>query len=301
MTAMISVTTPDGRSIEVLLGGDPHGYPLVMHHGTPSDSTTFADWHQPCQDRGIRLICASRPGYSASSRSPGRSVAHVAEDVATILDELGHEGFITAGWSGGGPHALACAALLADRCMAAATLAGVGPFGVDGLDFLAGMAAENVAEFGAATQGEKALRAWKREHADPFRRVTGEEIIQVLGGLVPQVDKDVLVGGYAELMAAIFRRSLARGFDGWVDDDLAFTRPWGFDLGTMTVPVTVWQGELDLMVPAAHGRWLLAHIPGATGRVVPGHGHLSLVVQHVDGILDDLTRHLPRERLAQRP
>ena len=284
------LTLADERVVDVFLGGDPLGFPLVMHHGTPADATTFADWHEPCKARGMRLICASRPGYAASTRMAGRSVAHVAGDVSTILDWLGHTRFITAGWSGGGPHALACAALLPDRCTAAATLAGVGPFGADDLDFLAGMGPENVAEFGAALKGEEALRLWMQENAEPFRTVTGEELAHAFGGLVPEVDKDVLIGGYANLFATVIRRSLERGFDGWIDDDLAFTQPWGFSVGDIRVPVTVWQGELDLAVPFAHGRWLLSTIPGALGRMVAGHGHFSLVTRYRDEVLEDLQR-----------
>lgn len=285
-----SLTLADGRVLEVFLGGDPAGYPLVMHHGTPADATIFADWHAPCQARGLRLICASRPGYAASTRQAGRSVAEVAADTSAILDWLGQSNFITAGWSGGGPHALACAALLADRCAAAATLAGAGPFGADELDFLAGMGPENVAEFGAALKGEQALRAWMQENAEPFRSVTAEALAEAFGGLVPQVDREVLVGGYAAHFAAVTRRSLLRGFDGWIDDDLAFTRPWNFSVRDIRVPVTVWQGELDLMVPFAHGRWLVGNIPGARAQMVSGQGHISLVTRYCDEVLVDLQR-----------
>jgi len=279
---------PDGRTLDVFLGGDEGGFPLVMHHGTPSDSTTFADWHAPCKERGLRLICASRPGYATSTRLPGRDIAHAARDTADLLDLLGHVAFVTGGWSGGGPHALACAALLHDRCLAAATLAGVGPPGHDDLDFLADMGPENVEEFGAAEEGEVPLRAWIAEFGEPFRHVTGEQIAEAFGGLVPQVDVDVLEGGYADQMAAEMRRALEYGFDGWVDDDLAFTRPWGFDVGDIKLPVTVWQGDLDLMVPFAHGRWLAHHLHTATKRLVPGHGHISLVTRYREEILDDL-------------
>lgn len=285
-----SLTLPDGRVVEVFLGGDPAGFPLVMHHGTPADATTFADWHESCQARGLRLICASRPGYAALTRLAGRSVADVATDTSAILDWLGHTKFMTAGWSGGGPHALACAALLPDKCAAAATLAGVGPFGADDLDFLAGMGPENVAEFGAALQGEEALRLWMQENAELFRTVSGEALAEAFGGLVPEVDKDVLVGGYANQFAAVIRRALEHGFDGWIDDDLAFTQPWGFSVGDIRIPVTVWQGELDLAVPFAHGRWLLSTIPGAQGQMVPGHGHFSLVTRYRDEVLEDLQR-----------
>jgi pimeloyl-ACP methyl ester carboxylesterase len=176
--SMITQSLPlaDGRVVDVLLGGDPAGFPLVMHHGTPSDATTFADWHAPCMARGLRLICASRPGYAASTRVAGRSVADVAADTSAILDWLGHTKFMTAGWSGGGPHALACAALLPDKCAAAATLAGVRPFWADDLDFLAGMGPENVAEFGAALQGEEALRLWCRRTPSRFGQLVARRL-----------------------------------------------------------------------------------------------------------------------------
>ena len=285
-----SVELFDGRLVDVLLGGNPTGFPLVLHHGTPGDATIFADWHEPCLDRGLRLISASRPGYATSTRVPGRIVAQVAADVAALLDQLGHDRFVTAGWSGGGPHALACATLLPGRCSAAATLAGVGPFAADDLDFLAGMGEENIAEFGAALSGEAALRAWLEENAEAMRSVSGEMLAASFGSLAPPVDREVLAGGYAATLAAAFRRALAAGFDGWIDDDGAFTQLWGFDAEAIQVPVTVWQGDLDRMVPLAHGRWLAQHIPHARSRMVPGHGHISLVTRYRDEVLDDLLR-----------
>jgi pimeloyl-ACP methyl ester carboxylesterase len=279
---------PDGRVVDVFLGGDPEGFPVMMHHGTPSDSTTFADWHDTCRERGLYLICMSRPGYATSTRLHGRDVAHAARDAAEVLDQLGQSAFFTAGWSGGGPHAFACAALLHDRCLGAATLAGVGPYGKHDLDFLAGMGPENVDELGTAIAGEDALRAWMHKCGEPFRQVTGEAIVEAFGGLVPQIDKGVLVGGYAEQMATEIRRAVEHGFDGWIDDDLAVIRPWGFDVGDIQAFVTVWQGDLDLMVPFAYGRWLAQHLPNARARMVPSHGHISLVTRYRDEILDDL-------------
>ena len=288
------IALPDGRTAEVALGGDPAGHVAVMHHGTPGDATTFADWHAPCLARGLRLVCTSRPGYAGSTRLAGRSVAQMAGDTAAVLDALGHGAFVTAGWSGGGPHALACAAGLPGRCIAAATLAGVGPSEAGDLDFLAGMGEDNVAEFGAAREGEAALRRWLKENGESLREVTGAALADAFGDLVAPVDKAVLTGGYADALAAVFRRALAPGFDGWVDDDLAFARAWGFSLDDIRVPVTVWQGELDRMVPFAHGRWLVRHVPGAQARLVPGHGHLSLVARHRDEVLDELLAHARR-------
>jgi pimeloyl-ACP methyl ester carboxylesterase len=126
-------------------------------------------------------------------------------------------------------------------------------------------------------------------NAEPFCSISGPALADGLGGLVPQVDRDALAGGYAEQLASTFRRALAAGFDGWIDDDLAFAQPWGFDVGVVRSPVTVWQGELDLMVPLAHGRWLAAHLPAADARIVGGHGHISLVTAYRGEILAALS------------
>jgi pimeloyl-ACP methyl ester carboxylesterase len=283
-----NLTLADGRTLDVFLGGDPAGTPLLIHHGTPSCATTFANWHEACAARNLRLLSMSRPGYATSTRLPGRNVAHAAQDAAELLTFLGHTSFYTAGWSGGGPHALACAALLPQTCRGAALLAGVAPYGEPDLDFLEGMGPENIEEFGAALKGEETLRAWKHANVEPFRHVTGAGLAEAFGGLVPQIDKDELTGGYAETMATAFRRALAPGFNGWIDDDLAFTKPWGFNLATITVPITIWQGDLDLMVPFSHGAWLAKSIPTATLKPAPGHGHISLVTQYQNEILDDL-------------
>jgi pimeloyl-ACP methyl ester carboxylesterase len=285
---MESIGATKGRVLDVLAGGAEHGPALVMHHGTPSDATLWADWDTIASERGVRLLSISRPGYAGSTRQPGRQVVAVAADVESVLQHLDVPWFVTAGWSGGGPHALACAARLGSRCRAAATLAGVGAYGVTDLDFLAGMGPENHAEFGAALRGERDLRAWLDANAEPLRSVSGAELADAFGGLVPQADKDALAGGFADSMAATMRRALAGGFDGWIDDDLAFVQPWGFDLAAIAVPVAIWQGDLDLMVPFAHGAWLRRHLPGATSHAAPGHGHITLITAYRNAIVDDL-------------
>jgi pimeloyl-ACP methyl ester carboxylesterase len=288
----VSIRARDGRALDVMLGGAAEGPALVAHHGTPSDASLWDGWDTGCAARKLRLIAVSRPGYATSTRRAGRAVADIPGDIADVLDELTVPWFIAAGWSGGGPHALACGALLADRCRAVATLAGVGPYGQDDLDFLAGMGPENHAEFGAALKSEEALRAWLAANAAMLQNVSGDELAEAFGGLIPQIDKDALTGGFANAMAATMRRALADGFDGWVDDDYAFLKPWGFDLDAIDVPVTAWQGDLDLMVPAAHGAWLAKHIPTAVKRDASGHGHISLMVDYRDAILDDLLAHV---------
>ena len=292
MTDVRHVPTPDGRSIEVLVEGSPDGFPLVYHSGTPSGVAPFPLLHVAARERGLRVVTYSRPGYGGSTARPGRTVADAAADVATILDALGAGRFVTLGWSGGGPHALACAALLPDRCLAAATLAGVAPYAAPGpSDWLGGMAAENVEEFTAATQGAEVLTAWLTPVAAKLAAVTTEDLAASMGGLVSQPDIAALEGGLATNtlphLAASFRHAMASGVAGWRDDDLAFVAGWGFDLASISVPVSIWQGDEDRMVPYTHGLWLAANIPAARNHLHPGEGHLSLIAQ-LGRILDDL-------------
>jgi len=279
--------TPDGRTLEYLVEGDPHGYPLVHHHGTPGAAIGFPAYANAASERGLALIHYSRAGYGQSSPRPDRTVADVAEDIAALLDHLGHDEFVTLGWSGGGPHSLACAARLPGRCRAAATGAGVAPFLADDLDFLAGMGPENHEEFGAALKGRQALEPYLEKEADAFTSVTAEQIADALGGLVSPVDKAYATGGFAARTLASFKRACMNGIEGWAEDDLAFTRHWGFELNDLTVPVSVWQGAEDRMVPFSHGQWLAAHIPGAAVHLDDHQGHLSLWAR-IGEILDDL-------------
>jgi pimeloyl-ACP methyl ester carboxylesterase len=205
-----------------------------------------------------------------------------------VLDALGLGEFVTLGWSGGGPHSLACAALLPQRCLAAATVAGAGPYDVVGLDFLAGMAEENRLEFGAALEGRDSLDAALVEMSEGLASVTPEQVAESLGGLVSEVDRTSLTDELAAYLAATLAAAVSTGVAGWRDDDLAFTRPWGFDLADIAVPVAVWQGDQDLMVPFSHGQWLAAHVPDARAHLVEGEGHLSLV-HRLDEVVADLT------------
>ena len=221
-------------------------------------------------------------------------MADCAADTAAILARLGADRCYTVGASGGGPHALACAALLADRVLACATVAGVGPFGTEGLDFLEGMGRENHAEFGAAMAGLAELQAYLEQEAQGFAGVTGEQVAAALGDLVSAVDVAALTGDFASYVAASFRQALANGIWGWFDDDLAFTRAWGFDLDRISVPVVVWQGGQDRMVPFAHGRWLAAHLSAARAKLLPEEGHLSIAVDKFGEVIGELVTSAPK-------
>jgi pimeloyl-ACP methyl ester carboxylesterase len=283
------LTLPDGRDLELRITGPDGGPVIVFHHGTPGSSHALPAHARAAAERGHRFVTTSRPGYGASTRQPGRSVADVAADTAAVLDHLGVDSCLTMGWSGGGPHALACGALLPDRVRGVLVIAGVAPYDAEGLDFLAGMGPENVEEFGAALEGEEALRAYLEPQQPELAVISPEDVAASLGGLVPPVDVASLTGELAETLATEFREGLAHGVDGWLDDDLAFSKDWGFALADLAaVPTYLWQGSEDLMVPFAHGTWLSEHLPGVVAHLEPGEGHISIGVGATDRMLDEL-------------
>jgi pimeloyl-ACP methyl ester carboxylesterase len=282
------VQAPDGRQLEVVSDGPEDGRCFLFHSGTPSAAAVYPPLVEELAKRDLRFVTFSRPGYAGSSAMAGRAVSDVATDVQAILDALKIGSFFCAGQSGGGPHALACAALLPDRVIATATLAGVAPWPAEGLDWFAGMGPENLEEFGLTIEGRNALEPYLEREAAPLRGVQAADVVASFGGLVSDIDKAALTGDYAEHMAISLQRAVSTGIAGWRDDDLAFATPWGFDLGSIETPVAVWQGGEDRMVPMAHGAWLAAHVSGAEQHLLPEEGHLSLALNKIGDVLDGL-------------
>lgn len=285
------VETADGRSLEVLTGGDPGGFPLLFHGGSPSAAVPYAPLGDAARDAGLRLVTYSRPGYGDSTARP-RAEPRVADDVADseeVLGALGIDRFVTAGWSGGGPRALGCAALLPGRCLAAASIAGVAPHDGAGLDWKAGMAEENLAEYTAAETGREAYEAFLVEDFLPVLLADADDMEDAMGGLLPPVDRAAVDRPFLEWLTETFHRAGVQRVAGVLDDGQAAVRPWGFELGSITVPVAIYQGRQDAMVPYAHGEWLAAHVPGAEAHLTEDDGHLTLM-SRLPAILADLTR-----------
>ncbi len=269
------ITTPDGRTLAVAEWGDPDGVPLFAFHGTPGGRISY--WSDPgiYARHGLRRLTLDRPGYGESSRLPGRVVADIVPDVLVIAGALGADRFAVTGGSGGGPHALACAAMLGDRVLRCLADVSVAPYGVEGLDWLAGMTGGNVEEFLAAQAGEEAIRAIaERERATMLERfAAGRSDFLGDGYEMSEADRAQMARHMGRI-ADQLGNALASGVDGWVDDDIAFTRPWGFEVETIRVPVYLAYGRADTLVPAAHGDWLAAHIPDAMV-VISDAGHLG--------------------------
>lgn len=270
------VTVQDGRKLEVVEAGDPQAPAVIVHNGTPSGAGLFQEHIKDAVEQGLRIISYGRPGYGDSTRNPHRTVADAAKDTADVANALGIHRFATWGISGGGPHSLACAALLGDRVVATACLAGVAPYDADGLEFLAGMGEDNVEEFSAAVRGESDLYDYLSPQVPALLGQSAQAMAEHMNTLLSEADRAVFTGAFGEQLAQLMQDALRTGVDGWVDDDLAFARPWGFDLAGIRVPLQIWQGKQDLMVPFSHGRWLGAHLPDADLHLTDEDGHLTL-------------------------
>jgi len=289
--SLSQVTTRDGRSLEVLTGGDPAGFPLLFHGGSPSAAVPYPPLDDAARSKGLRLITYSRPGYGDSTARP-RPEPRMADDVPDsedVLDALGVDTFVTAGWSGGGPRALGCAALLPERCLAAASVAGAAPHDGEGLDWKAGMAEENIVEYTAAEAGRAAYEAFLEEEFLPVLMADADDMADAMGGLLPEVDRAVMDRGFTEWLTETFHRAGAQRVAGVLDDGQAAVRSWGFDVAEIRVPVAIYQGRADAMVPFAHGEWLAAHVPGAEAHLTEHDGHLTLVTRLPD-LFADLRR-----------
>lgn len=272
------VTTRTGRTLGVAQWGDPTGIPILSLHGTPGSRLGRHPDEDAVSALGARVITYDRPGYGASDRHAGRRVVDCVSDVEAIADTLEINRFIVRGGSGGGPHALAVAARLPDRVIRAQCLVGTAPLDAAGLDWFAGMDPQNVQEFGWARQGEQVLHReltqlaaeiLERIAADPAKLLSDDWELD-------SADRDVLARPDVQRVAVeMVREAYRPGVWGWVDDDLAFVKPWGFDLSEITVPTEIGYGAKDVLVPAAHGAWLAEHVPGAQVFVEEDAGHLT--------------------------
>lgn len=281
----LDVPLRDGRTLHVYDEGDPTGNVVVQHHGTPGSGLGYPPDNELGRERGLRIIRYDRAGYGGSTPKPGRSVVDVVADIEDVLDAFDVERYVSLGGSGGCPHSFACGAR-SERCLAAGAIAAPTPYPAEGLDWLAGMGDENVVEFNAALEGPEKLEVYLEGEAAALRAAKPEEVKEVWATVLPPVDAAVLTGDRAQHWKRSNDRALAQGIAGWRDDDIAFTKPWGFELSEIRVPTLLWQGVQDLMVPVAHARWLAERIPGVETHVSEEDGHLSIAVGRLGEIYD---------------
>ncbi|GAA0223984.1 alpha/beta hydrolase [Cryptosporangium japonicum] len=277
------VGTPDGRRLAVETWGDPNGSPVFLLHGTPGSRLGPHPRDAVLYRQRIRMIAYDRPGYGGSDRSLGRVVGDAATDTAAIADAFGIDRFAVVGRSGGGPHALACAALLPERVTRAAALVTLAPPDADGLDWFAGMSQSNVREYTIASSGGTAFSTWVEEAADVIRADPRRLILSLLQE-VPEPDRRIVAdAGIRAMLAGNFAEALRESAHGWVDDSLAFRSPWGFEPRSIDRPVVLWHGEDDVFSPVGHAQWLAEEIPTAQLVRHPGAAHFGAL-----GVLPNL-------------
>ena len=286
-----TVHTLDGRMLAVEDCADPAGRPVLVHMGTPNSRHLYGPNVQDAAERGLRLICYDRPGYGGSSPQPGRTVADCAGDVRAICAELGIDRLAMWGISGGGPHVLACAALLPDLVTAAASLASLAPYGAEGLDYFAGMGQDNVDETRLFLTDEAASRAKMDKDREELLATSPADAAKGIESLLTPTDAAVLHGELAEYLVSSLQDGLAPGSQGLWDDNCTI-RPWGFDLADIAVPVLLLHGRQDMFVPFGHGEWLAAHIPNVEARLLDDDGHLTLLQNRVPEVHVWLSEHL---------
>jgi pimeloyl-ACP methyl ester carboxylesterase len=275
------ITASDGRVLRVELGGDPHGKAVLMHHGTPGAGCLYAPHADDARDRGIQLIGYDRPGYGGSTAHPGRTVADCAADVRAIADALGIDRLGVWGISGGGPHALACAALLPDLVVAVGSLAAIAPYGAPDLDYFTGMGEENVDDIKLMIADEQAARAKGIADRKRMLALSAADMAKAFPSLLSPVDAAAITSGLSEHLWTSGQVGLASSDQGWWDDGKAHLQPWGFGFDATRVPVQLWHGRNDRFVPFQHGEWLAGQIPGVEPHLTDEDGHLTLYQNRV--------------------
>jgi pimeloyl-ACP methyl ester carboxylesterase len=294
--------------------GSPTGMPVFLLHGTPGSHSGPRPRSSVLYRLGVRLVSYDRPGYGGSDPYPGRTVADAVGDIEAIADRLKLDKFGVLGRSGGGPHALACAALLADRVERVACLVGLAPSDAEGLDWYSGMTKSNTWEFKKAEEetnnesgdGHLTARRLKNGHAAHRQLQNGntsdlgfqngnatnirthlaeqaqriredpEELLRTLTDELAHADGRVVNDlAIRRLLTDTYQEAVRKGADGWIDDVVALRRPWRFDLATIKVPVLLWHGANDVFSPVAHTDWLAQQIPGAMIAVQPDAAHFN--------------------------
>jgi pimeloyl-ACP methyl ester carboxylesterase len=283
------VTTKDGRQLEFGTIGNESGKTVVFHHGTPGCLYTFMEYQELINLGDFFVIAYTRAGYGESSRDKGRSIASVVDDVRQILDSLGRDSYVSVGWSGGGPHSLACAALDAPRCTGALSVAGVAPRD-SGFDWTEGMGPENIEEFELALKGGPEYEASVREAGEHLGSVTADNVTEAFGGLMSEADKASWIPlERRERQVKDLNHAFKVSADGFQDDDQAFIKAWGFSVSDIKVPTSIWFGGNDLFVPKTHGDWLTNNIDDATVRYFEGDGHMSIWFNNLEDIAKDIS------------
>jgi len=290
-TSERDIVLEDERTLRISEAGDPQGRPVLVLHTCPGSKLLFGPHIADASRRGIRLIGYDRAGYGGSTPRPGRAVVDEASDVRAIADSLGIERFALWGHSKGGSYALGCAAVLPGRVVAVASLAAVAPYPADGIDWFEGVSEAAVAGFRMAMEDPDAWKQKLGEDVTEMRDISEEELFASLFRSSSDADRAVLTHELVSFGRAQMHDGLSQGSEGFIDDSLSDIRPWGFEFNSIRVPVQLWHGLDDRLVPLGHAKWLAAHLPRAEIHLEPGEGHISLFARRIPEVQEWLASH----------
>lgn len=274
----------DGRNLRILEDGAPNGRPVLVLHGTPGSRLLYRKHVEDATNRGLRLIGLDRPGYGGSTPLRGRRVCDAAADVLSVANDLNLDRFAVWGHSGGGPHALACAALLPDRVVAAASLGSLVPYSADGIDWFEGLSEGHAAFYRRMISDPSGWEAGLVVDPPDRPPLTPEQFRKDMSAILSDVDKLAFTDELVEYFQSHVREGQRGGVAGLRDDSLAWVMPWGFELSSIRVPVQIWHGGQDLMVPYSRGEWLSTHVPHADVHLVPEDGHVTLFEYRIPAV-----------------
>ena len=264
---------------------------MLVHHGMPGSRLLYQPHVEDASARGIRLIGYDRPGYGRSTPKPGRSVADCAADVRAIAHALDVDRLAVYGFSGGGPHALACAALLPDLVVAVSSLASSAPYGAEGLDYFNGMGELNAEDTKRYFSDPVGSRAKSKQDREELMGATAEGMLAMFSTLLSPTDAVALTPESVQHQVDSMHEGLAPGDEGWWEDGVAVLSEWGFELAAIRVPLQYWHGRQDRFVPFQHGEWLVEHIPGVEAHLTETDGHITLQARRVPEVHAWLLEH----------
>lgn len=280
------VALPGGRRLALVEHGDPQGRAVFVFHGTPASRLGHEFLDDAARALHLRVICPDRPGIGRSDPKPDRTIAGWSDDVNALAGVLGIDRFAVLGYSGGGPYAIACGAGCGDRIVSVATMAGAGP----------------PYDRPGATDGMSPtdLRLTKASLHHPWIAALSLRVMKLGARLAPgfgvaqferelsEPDRVAMAGQDRRWMTELFIESLRQGPHGVMLDYRLWAEPWGIDWSAVTVPVHLFQGDADQIVPMHQAEDMAGRLPNAHLHRMPGVGHVS-IQEHAGQLLETLT------------
>ena len=285
-----SLKLSDGRALDYTDNGVSSKSALILHHGTPTSMAVWGTWLAAIAEVGIRAIAFTRPGYAGSDRKVDHTVISANNDLEEILNHLEVENFVSIGWSGGGPYALASGLL--ERCSGVQLIASVSPYDAEDFDWFQDQSPESIEEAKISVASLADSIAFKQGYYAEIRDRKAEEFLVEYAKRASFSSFENVYRAFAEDLSLSLRDALRVGVIGYAEDEYAFLRNWGFEVKDVRVPVVIWQGLDDLSVSPHMARWFNENLYNPTLELLEGQHHGSIMVEKRAEILNAAIRSL---------